>query len=119
MTNTSIRTAIAMYGAGVEELNSDNTGIMAFFNKKATEALAMLSVTQSDAIRSGYLPDDARDFIAAIDDLCEDMTKNFEDMIRKIQSTTEMVAGKVEDADGKFQRVEKEQIPLASPNPGA
>jgi hypothetical protein len=117
MTNTSIKAAMAMYQAGVEELISDNNGIMAFFGKKAAQALEMLTVTQSDAIRSGYLPDDARDFIAAIDDLCEDMTKNFEDMIGKITATTESVAGKVEAADGNFQRVEKEQIPMATPAP--
>jgi hypothetical protein len=113
LTNTSIKAANGMYSAGVEELKSDVNGIMAFFTKKADEALAMLDRTQSDAIRSGYITDDARDFNAATEDLCKDMTQNFTEMICKIQATTKAVTDKVNSADNHFERVEKDQIPLA------
>jgi len=107
MANTSVVTAVTMYQAGVDELKTNNARIMAFFERKAAQATASLQGTQSDGIAAGYLPDDARDFIAAIEDLCIDMKTNFDDLANDLMGTTTAVTKKAKSADGQFERVEK------------
>jgi hypothetical protein len=102
--NSSIKAALAMYGAGIDELVADLDKQRAFLIKQAAAAEALFDDTDSPNIGSGFLPDDARDFNAAIEDLKNDMVDNLEDDKAKLMATTKAVKDKVTAADGKFQR---------------
>ena len=104
MTNSSIKAALAMFQAGVDELVADMDKQRAFFLKQAAAATALFDDTDSPNIGSGFLPDDARDFNAAIEDLKCDMLTNFEDDKAKLMANTTAVKAKVTAADNKFQR---------------
>ena len=115
MSNTSVKIAIAIYQAAVAEIEENNKRMMAFFDRKAKQAIEDLQGTQSEGLGAGYVPDDARDFKAAIVDLCNDMQINFDCLKSDLSASTKAVIAKVESADGQFERIEKVDTQEAMP----